>query len=149
MECAKKIETIRDEINNLIELYDINRKQLEENEAITQDILHQIELGSYVEGRKWYGQLRKTRKARRLNKDVIEVLVRFNDLFASQLGKTFLNELNEILGEARKRERSQHNRHYAAKQIKNLPISLTDKQFTFPSCYTIIKVGGEYYGIQS
>ena len=77
MELAKKIQVARDTIKDLLEIYENNVLKLEENDQITQDILHQIELGSYSEGRKYYGTLRKARKDRRANKDVIEILEKF------------------------------------------------------------------------
>ena len=123
MELAKKIENARDSLVELKDLFTVNEIQLYENENITQDILHQIELGSYNEGRKWYGQLRKTRKARRVNKDTLETLHKMNDLLNSDIGIKFMRQLDECLGAARNVEKKLSSRHYAAKYIIDLPIS--------------------------
>lgn len=123
MELAKKIESARNILKELQEIYLINCEGLETNDRITQDILHQIELGSYNEGRKWYGTLRKARKDRRVNKDTIEILTRFMELMNTDYAIKFMKQLDEVLGNARNEEKKLINRHYAAKYIQNLPIS--------------------------
>ena len=123
MEYAKKIQLVRDTINELIEVYDLGVQRMEENDNITQDILHQIELGSYNEGRKWYGQLRKTRKARRENKNIVEILHKFKVLMEDKNSIQFMRQLDEALGDARKVEKNISTRYYCAKCIKDLPIS--------------------------
>ena len=123
MELAKKIQLARDTLQEIQTIFNRNVIQLDENEQITQDILHQIEIGSYDEGRKWYGTLRKTRKDRRLNKDTIEVLARFNTLMETDYAIKFMRQLDEVLGDARNQEKKLLNRHYNARYIQNLPIS--------------------------
>lgn len=123
MELSKDIQQIRDEIKRLNALFETSCNQLDEAESITQDILHQIELGSYNEGRKWYGILRKTRKDRRTSKDTIEILHKFHELLSSDYGVKFMKQLDEVLGDARNQEKKLSNRHYNAKYIQNLPIS--------------------------
>lgn len=122
-EYAKKIQLVRDTINELLEAYELNMQRMDENDNITQDILHQIELGSYNEGRKWYGQLRKTRKDRRENKNTLEILHRFKLLMSDKTSIQFMRQLDEALGDARKIEKNISNRYYCAKSIKDLPIS--------------------------
>jgi hypothetical protein len=123
MEYAKKIQLVRDTINELLETYEINVQRMDENDNITQDILHQMELGSYNEGRKWYGQLRKTRKDRRENKNTLEILCKFKALMEDKNSIQFMRQLDEALGDARKAEKSISTRYYCAKYIKDLPIS--------------------------
>ncbi|MBO5712206.1 MAG: hypothetical protein J6R47_05140 [Acholeplasmatales bacterium] len=123
MEIAKKIENARDSIKELMEIYTNNCDQLEANDHITQDILHQMELGSYNEGRKWYGALRKARKDRRVNKDTIEVLTKFMELMNTDYAIKFMRQLDEALGSARNEEKRLNNRHYTAKYLHDLPIS--------------------------
>ena len=123
MDLAKKIQAARDMLNEIKSIFDQNVIQLDENERITQDILHQMELGSYNEGRKWYGALRKTRKDRRVNKDTIEILAKFNSLMETDYAVKFMRQLDEVLGDARNQEKKLTNRHYNAKYIQNLPIS--------------------------
>lgn len=123
MELAKKIQAARDMLQEIQITFNRNVTELNENERITQDILHQMELGSYNEGRKWYGALRKTRKDRRVNKDTIEILAKFNTLMESDYAIKFMRQLDEVLGDARNQEKKLINRHYNAKYIQNLPIS--------------------------
>ena len=123
MEYAKKIQLVRDTLTELLEAYTFNETSMYENDNITQDILHQIELGSYNEGRKWYGQLRKTRKDRRENKNALEILNKFKCLMEDPGSVRFMRQLDEALGDARKVEKSLSTRHYCAKSIKDLPIS--------------------------
>lgn len=123
---SKKIQNARDALKEIIQIYDYNSYALAQNENITQDILHQIELGSYNEGRRWYGQLRKTRKARRENKDALEILYKVNLLLTSDIGIKFMRTLDEALGDARNQEKKLQDRHYCARYIKDLPISNKD-----------------------
>ena len=122
-EYAKKIQLVRDTINELLEAYEVNVQQMEENNDITQDILHQLEFGSYNEGRKWYGKLRKTRKNRRENKNILEILHKFKILMEDKNSIQFMRQLDEALGDARKVEKNIATRYYCAKSIKDLPIS--------------------------
>lgn len=123
MELAKKIQLVRDTIRELLEIHSTNLLRLEENDKITQDILHQIELGSYSEGRKYYGALRKTRKDRRVNKDTIDILEKFVTLMDTDYAIKFMRQLDECLGDARNKEKKLTTRHYTAKYLQNLPIS--------------------------
>ena len=123
MDIAKKIEEARDSLKDLISTYELNSYELDDNDNKTQDILHQIELGSYNEGRKWYGILRKIRRQRRVNKDTLEVMDKFHNLITSDLGVKFMRQLDECLGDARNKEKKLLTRHYLAKSIENLPIS--------------------------
>ena len=123
MEYSKKIQEIRDSIKNLSDTFTLNEVQLYNNEQITQDILHQMELGSYNEGRKWYGALRKARKDRRVNKDTIEILGKFATLMETDYAIKFMRQLDEVLGDARNQEKKLSNRHYTAKYLHDLPIS--------------------------
>lgn len=123
MELAKKIQTARDTLKELLDIYEINKVQFDMNEEITQDILHQMELGSYNEGRKYYGALRKARKDRRVNKDTLEVLKSFQAFMKNDYAIKFMRQLDEVLGDARNQEKKLLNRHYNAKYIQNLPIS--------------------------
>ena len=122
-ELSTKIQLARDTLQDLQTIFERNAIQLDENERITQDILHQIELGSYNEGRKWYGTLRKTRKDRRTNKDTLEILTKFKMLMETDYAIKFMRQLDEVLGDARNQEKKLANRHYNAKYIQNLPIS--------------------------
>ena len=122
-ELSTKIQSARDTLQELLMIFERNAIQLDENERITQDILHQIELGSYSEGRKWYGALRKTRKDRRVNKDTLEILTKFKTLMETDYAIKFMRQLDEVLGDARNQEKKLINRHYNAKYIQDLPIS--------------------------
>lgn len=80
-------------------LEDINKCEME-----TQDILHQLELGSYKERSKFATALARTRKRRRISKDFVDVnrvLVEY--MTTSEFVKV-QRQLEQILGTCRKQE---------------------------------------------
>ena len=120
---SARIKLARDALKSLSSIYADAVDQIKIQEAATQDILHQMELGSYEQGRKYYGRLRKVRKRRREYKDTTEILESFNTLISSEYGIKFMRQLDEVLGSTRKKEITMKNRHYNPKYFKSLPIS--------------------------
>ena len=120
---AKRIELVRNELLLLDKIYVWSCEELEKNDAATQDILHQLELGSYNEGRKYYNKLRKIRKDRRNNKDSVELLHRLHELLKAEYTIKFLRQLDEVLGDTRNKEKIMLNRHYTPKFFTELPIA--------------------------
>ena len=120
---SARIKLARDALKSLSSIYADAVDQIKIQEAATQDILHQMELGSYEQGRKYYGRLRKIRKRRREYKDTTEILESFNALISSDYGIKFMRQLDEVLGSTRKKEITMKNRRYNPKYFKSLPIS--------------------------
>lgn len=94
--------------------YDWNVEQLENLDKLTQDYLHQLELGnlSYSERAKVATQLAKCRRLRRESKDTIEILEPFVSFLNSEKGKSLGNLLKEVLGKTRKTEDKMKTRVY-------------------------------------
>jgi hypothetical protein len=96
---------------------------LEHYESCSQDLLHQIELGSSSERGKAATRLAKVRKLRRVSKDTIDNFAPLLSLIETAEGKYFMRRLNEVLGEMRKVERSHSNRIYIPKAISEIEIA--------------------------
>ena len=90
----------------------------------TQDILHQIELGSYKERNKFTTQLAKVRRERRVAKDFVDINKQIVEYVQSDEFKKVYKSLEQLLGEVRKKEAYVENhRQYNARVYNNLPIS--------------------------
>lgn len=88
----------------------------------TQDLLHQLELGTYDERSKTATALANIRKKRRTHKDMTLVLQSFIDLMNTETGKAFAKALQKTLGETRKVESSLQNRQYYPRVLQQLQI---------------------------
>lgn len=90
----------------------------------TQDLLHQIELGSSKDRDKAATQLAHVRRERRQYKDIVDNCEPFINFITDKTQKYdvpyMLRKLSECLGEVRKRERSKSNRAYMPRVIKQL-----------------------------
>jgi hypothetical protein len=89
-------------------------------ERLTQDYLHQLELGdlSYSERAKVATQLAKCRRLRRESKDTVEILDPFIEFIDSEKGKQTMNLMREALGKTRKAEGRMENRIYRYKELE-------------------------------
>lgn len=105
------------------QLYDNHQKMLEHYEKCSQDLLHQLELGSSDERGKTTTKLVRVRKLRRESKDFVENFSPLITLLDTTEGKYFMRRLNESLGEMRKVERSHQNRIYIPKAITEIDIA--------------------------
>lgn len=97
--------------------YRINELELDKCDRATQDLLHQLELGSYKDRQKAATKLAKVRQARRLCKDYMEVYAPLYEFLQKAESKNFIKFLQEVLGETRKRERRLSNRAYTPKAV--------------------------------
>ena len=89
-----------------------------EQEDLTQDLLHKLELERLTENekRKLTTQLRINRKDRRFFKDRVEEFEPvFNFIFEN---KKVIQELQRVLGEVRKQEKYHEHRTYFPKVLK-------------------------------
>lgn len=125
---SQRIEHIRDEIKDLMNIFCNAELNCVEQDSATQDILHTIELSSYEQGRKYYNKLRQIRKRRRENKDTLTILSRFYSLMTEydqkgvKVGVEFMKQLDQALGSSRTEEQKMKNRHYNPKYYETLPI---------------------------
>lgn len=97
-------------------------ENLEILDKATQDCLHQLELGNSKDGRKILPELTRIRKARRLYKDLTEVLEPFYTFITQDVNVKMLNKLDsDILGKVRKEEKAKADRRYYPRILKELP----------------------------
>lgn len=105
---------------NAVEGVDVAEKE-------TQDLLHQLELGTAKARAKTATRLSHTRKSRRYYKDITTVLGPLIE-WADGDGLKALNILkSKVLGDTRKAEKSIENRQYFPRIITDLEISALAK----------------------
>ena len=103
--------------------YNWNKQQMEKQEALTQDYLHQLELEhlDYKERAKVATKLAQCRKDRREAKDVVESLEPFINYINAQ--EKPLNLLRETLGKIMKEEQKTTTRTYRFKVLEKESIT--------------------------
>lgn len=90
-------------------------------DAMTQDYLHNLELGQldHRERAKLATGLRDCRRRRRAYKDITVILWPLVDFLDSADGKKLVSMLREVLGQTRKEERYLQNRVYTPRTIRS------------------------------
>lgn len=121
------MKTISTDITNFLNFcrqgnstYDSYSKDLEKCDKATQDLLHQLELGSYKDRQRTATKLSRVRQARRVYKDYMEIYGPLYDFLHKSENEKFIKLLQEVLGEVRKQERRINNRTYKPRVIKDL-----------------------------
>lgn len=115
MSVSYNIESFLNFIRDAEELYKTSYDKVNELDKLTQDYLHDIELGDFdYRGRaKIATKLKETRQARRKYKDITVTLQPVKEWV--QLHKGTINELQQLLGKVRKEEKALTNRIYIRK----------------------------------
>ncbi len=104
-------------------VYDLYSENVPRLDKATQDLLHQLEFGSYKERQKTANMIAKIRKERRESKDGVAVLQPLMELFRTNDGRKFIRQMQVILGETRKIEKSMDNRIYFPRVITTIEIA--------------------------
>lgn len=106
------IEEFLNFLRNAQSEFSFSQEHQKEQEDLTQDILHCIELGElgYHDRAKMASYLKEAREERRQYKNRVEELACIVDF--ANINKKFINELEQLLGEVRKQERYHANRSY-------------------------------------
>ncbi len=114
------IKDFLDFVENSREDYNYNLEAMKNEERITQDYLHKLELEdlSYRERSKIATQLVSNRQARRNHKDAVEELEPIVDFFDDPQMKKFINNMTQLLGQVRKIESYHQKRFYVPKVIE-------------------------------
>ena len=89
-----------------------------EQDKLTQDLLHKLELGGYKDRNKVATKLVKCRKERRRYKDVEEEACTIIEWTMSREGEDVLRKLKHMLGELRQVEKYHENRVYKPRVLK-------------------------------
>ena len=99
---------------NLNTRHQINVEGVKEQDLITQDLLHKLELESLnaVDMVKLAKQLKECRETRRMFKDELESMQPILDFMQDKNNTKAVRELSELVGKLRHIDKVQHNRHY-------------------------------------
>lgn len=92
--------------------YSRHERECKAQEDLTQDILHELELGPADNKNKLATKLKNARKERRIHKDYCEIHEALVLYFETPEGRVARNKLTEILGGMRKQEQHKQNRYY-------------------------------------
>lgn len=124
MKYSTYLEKFLDFIRSAENIYKEAYEKVHEMDQLTQDYLHDIELGGFdYKGRaKIATKLKEARKIRRVNKDITIPLRPVRDWVITHRGT--INELQQLLGEVRKEEKALNNRFY----IRKVDIDVTKEQ---------------------
>ncbi len=112
---SKYIENFLNFIRDSELIYKEAYEKVHEMDKLTQDYLHDIELGGFdYKGRaKIATKLKHARQIRRVNKDITIPLEPLRDWVNTH--KSTINELQQLLGQIRKEEKNLVNRKYFRK----------------------------------
>lgn len=117
-------KTYLDTISDFQKAYQYAFNKVNETDKATQDLLHQLELGSVKERNKTATLLSKVRKERRYYKDIVTVLQPLMDLVGTAEAERFFNLFkSKTLGETRKAEKMIENRQYFPRVVTDIEIA--------------------------
>ena len=119
MQPSQFIKTFLDFVENAKSDYNFNLEAMKNEERITQDYLHKLELEglNYRERSKIATQLAANRQARRNYKDAVEELEPVVEFFEDPQNKKLIDHMSQLLGQVRKVENYHQRRFYVPKGI--------------------------------
>lgn len=114
---SQLIKTFLDFVQNAKADYTFNLEAMKNEERITQDYLHKLELEGLNcrERSKIATQLAANRQARRNYKDAVEELEPIVEFFQDPQNKKLIDHMIQLLGQVRKIENYHQNRFYIPK----------------------------------
>ena len=115
------LKTFLDFVDTAQSQYDFNLEAMKNEERITQDYLHKLELDGLNcrERSKIATQLAYNRQARRNYKDAVEELEPIVEFFEDPKNRSVLNSMSQLLGQIRKVEGYHKKRFYVPKVIES------------------------------
>lgn len=110
-----------DFVENAKSDYNYNLEAMKNEERVTQDYLHKLELEGLNcrERSKIATQLVLNRQARRNYKDCVEELEPIVEFFEEPQNRRLINNMSQLLGQVRKVENYHKNRFYVPKAIQS------------------------------
>lgn len=119
MQPSQCIKAFLDFVENARSDYSFNLEAMKNEERITQDYLHKLELEGLNcrERSKLATQLAANRQARRNYKDAVEELEPIIDFFEDPQNKKLIDHMAQLLGQVRKVENYHQRRFYVPKVI--------------------------------
>ena len=122
---SERISDFLDLMNEVKSAYEINLENQRNEEALTQDLLHKLELEDtpYKERCKIATQLKINRQDRRYYKDVVEEIeplynFLYGNIEGTNANKKFVERLKQVLGAVKKQEKYHTYRTYVPKVLK-------------------------------
>lgn len=109
-------------INSAVPSFNYFYDKMLEQDKITQDILHKLELEDvkYNERARLATELQKVRRDRRKYKDCVEELELIKNFALDDKNKKFINNLGQLVGAVRKVEKYHADRHYFPRVVKGV-----------------------------
>ena len=108
-------------LKSITNLYEYATEQIEQEQKLTQDLLHQIEFcNDHKQRYKLSTQLHYCRQRRRYFKDIIEEITPIYNIINKDNTKVFMGYLSNALGEVRKSEKYHKDRTYYPRVLKSL-----------------------------
>lgn len=122
------IKTFLDFVDCAQSHYNFNLEAMKNEERITQDYLHRLELEglNFRERSKIATQLAHNRQIRRNYKDAVEELEPIIEFFSDPKNRSVLNSMSQLLGQVRKVENYHQRRFYVPKVIEGDVIDSAD-----------------------
>lgn len=119
MTASEFIKEFLDFVESAKASYQFNFDAMKNEENITQDYLHKLELEglNYHERGKIATRLAANRRARRDYKDAVEELQPVVDFFSDPHHKKLINQMHQLLGQVRKTESYHQRRFYIPRVI--------------------------------
>lgn len=118
---SQTLKMFLDFIEDAKSAYNYSLEAMKNEEHITQDYLHMLELDdlSYHERGKAATELAQNRRNRRKHKDAVEEYEPIVNFFEDPQNKMFVNKLSGLLGQVRKVENYHQRRFYIPKAVNN------------------------------
>lgn len=129
MQTAEKLSALCTFLRDVIKDYQYHKNEQLTLEDASQDLLHQLEFGSYEDRRTTATALSKIRKQRRVHKNQTEILQYLYN-YLKTINTKLLFDLEAVLGDTRKAQKrvESENKFYNARVIKDLPICRNNNQ---------------------
>ncbi len=123
MNVSEMLKQFLDFEKNCETIYELYSENVPKCDKATQDLLHQLEFGSYKERQKTATMIANIRKERRESKDGVAILQPLMELVKTNEGKKFIRQLQLVLRETRRVEKNMLNRIYTPRILTSIEIA--------------------------
>lgn len=108
-------------INDARSIYNTNEELMKEQDLLTQDLLHKLELENLnaPEMMKVASKLKECRKVRRYHKDILEEVSPIVSFIEDPSNRAAMKKIERLLGDVRKQKSKHKNRFYCPRVLHN------------------------------
>lgn len=108
-------------INDARSIYNTNEELMKEQDLLTQDLLHKLELENLnaPEMMKVASKLKECRKVRRYHKDILEEVSPIVSFIEDPSNRAAMKKIERLLGDVRKQKNKHKNRFYRPRVLHN------------------------------